>query len=79
MLMKSLNLKHLVKVFDYVRLPPTEWAIIWRQRKRPVAPPVLAPTRCATPFVENVLDSNLDYDTNERITPMPLTPAAVRL
>ena len=79
MLMRRLNLKHLVKVYDYVRFPPKKSAIIWRQRKRHVASPVIAPTRCASPVVENVLDSNLNYDTNERITPVPLTPGAVRL
>ena len=77
--MRRLNLKHLVKVYDYVRFPPTTSAIIWRHRKRHVATPVIAQTRCASPVVKNVLDSNLNYDTNERITPVPLTSAAVRL
>lgn len=79
MLMKSLNPKHLVEGADYVRFPPTESAIIWQQRKRPVATPVPAPAPCArvNPVVENVLDSLLDYDPNERITPAPVTPAAV--
>ena len=79
MLMKSLNPKYLVEGVDYMRLPPTESAIIWHQRKRPVATPVAAPAPCArvSPVVENVLDSILDYDPNERITPAPVTPTAV--
>ena len=79
MLMKSLNPKYLVEGADYMRLPPTESAIIWHQRKRPVATPVPAPAPCArvSPVVENVLDSILDYDPNERITPAPVTPTAV--
>ena len=79
MLMKSLNPKYLVEGVDYMRLPPTESAIIWHQRKRPVATPVAAPAPCArvSPVVENVLDSILDYDPNERITPVPVTPTAV--
>ena len=79
MLMKSLNPKYLVESVDYMRLPPTEPAIIWHQRKRPVATPVTAPAPCArvSPVVENVLDYILDYDPNERLTPAPVTPAAV--
>ena len=79
MLMKSLNPKYLVEGVDYKRLPPTESAIIWHQRKRPVATPVPAPAPCArvSPVVENVLDSILNYDPNERITPAPVTSTAV--
>lgn len=62
---------------DYVRFPPAESAMIWHQRKRPVATPVPVPTPCArvSPVVENMLDSILDYDLTERIK--PVTPAAV--
>ena len=44
-----------------------------------MATPVPAPAPCArvSPVVENVLDSILDYDPNERITPAPVTPTAV--
>ena len=68
-LMKSLRPRYLIEGKDYQRLSPQDSMVEWQQRRKPSGPSTEQPS-IINREPEDIMDMLLDYDPEERLTPI---------
>lgn len=73
-LMKSLRPRYLIEGKDYQRLSPEDSMVEWQQRRKPSMVPSTEEPSVVNREPEDIMDMLLDYDPEERLTPVSSAP-----